>query len=739
MRGPPQLSARCLFILINFTAAAVNAVARDLTYIRSGHERRSPAGDVVQKVLTKYGGSSVIQIVDTANVLNDVLGKACFSSPVIIFRWTVTPEDWVASAYTKMDALYEMIERYRFEQASALKIRAATCLLTLVLGKAFVFRTGAGSGYVAQEALKLMLQQEVPFGVEFQSNIRKAPFVPFPQSLIVYDDHVKVDQVEMIQVLEDLHRKVLRESQHLPTILFLASCGNEHEPSCNTAWHICWYCDLRDSVVVVDPDFSNAIEGIETVASHWAEQTHWKTIQGWFYVSSCPFTLKASACTVEALTIETEISKATNVTFHTHLSPYSSPTVIVSRHAIDFVLHASKMEFVSRVETPVFGLISSDHVAVAGSWVGLRVLEPLTPLAWVGVGLGALAVSAAFTGIYWSSNAMSVKGVFHSLFTVTRVLVDQPAFVEDSSQLTIGGQSELVKRLIWACWLISVLIYTNGYKGIFKSSYVFEPTYGRNWSKLLDMEDFTIYFTSGQWWGIADNYPVVQAVKPCIHPEAFLGDGRHPCASVNRFLELLAAPIFEKTEELAVEFAKRNRLLENSRLVNMWSLPSFVALNLTMPRTAFATPAYALDSDWKTYFLPAVRQKGCKFARHLSRDDTTLQSTFWHGYTKALHSWQQKIVPRAFKTIVSSGRLVLWRKWEALRRERNYTLAERQDGSSSDEYYMPLSFNKSDVQIQFTILCVLLASATLAFMLEILHSVTNVKLRRLARTLGNAP
>ena len=43
-------------------------------------------------------------------------------------------------------------------------------------------------------------------------------------------------------------------------------------------------------------------------------------------------------------------------------------------------------------------------------------------------------------------------------------------------------------------WLFSALLFTNAYKAEFKTNYIFEPVYSRNWtSKLLDMNDFQIF------------------------------------------------------------------------------------------------------------------------------------------------------------------------------------------------------------------------------------------------------
>ena len=76
----------------------------------------------------------------------------------------------------------------------------------------------------------------------------------------------------------------------------------------------------------------------------------------------------------------------------------------------------------------------------------------------------------------------------------------------------------------------------------------------------------------------------------------------------------------------------------SSRVVDVRSLAAIVRVNLTMARTVFVTPAHALDSDWKNYFVPVMRREGLKYARHLDMNDKTLLRTYWYGYTRGLHA-----------------------------------------------------------------------------------------------------
>ena len=124
---------------------------------------------------------------------------------------------------------------------------------------------------------------------------------------------------------------------------------------------------------------------------------------------------------------------------------------------------------------------------------------------------------------------------------------------------------------------------------------------------------------------------------------------------------------------------------------------------------------HSLDHDWRNYFVPAIRKEGLQFVRHFDPTDTTLRRSTWYGYMRGLHPWHEPFVPRVLKTIVSSGRLALGRKWESYRLERKY--AKIRPGSE-DQYFAPLSFNASDVHVQFAILIVLLAMATLVFGVE---------------------
>ena len=80
-----------------------------------------------------------------------------------------------------------------------------------------------------------------------------------------------------------------------------------------------------------------------------------------------------------------------------------------------------------------------------------------------------------------------VSNIPDMVFTVSRILIEQAV---------LPGRVEwkLGRAFVWGMWLLVTLLVTNAYKGVFKSNYILEPKYNRNWTALLDMVDFTLYF-----------------------------------------------------------------------------------------------------------------------------------------------------------------------------------------------------------------------------------------------------
>ena len=131
------------------------------------------------------------------------------------------------------------------------------------------------------------------------------------------------------------------------------------------------------------------------------------------------------------------------------------------------------------------------------------------------------------------------------------------------------------------------------------------------------------------------------------------------------------------------------------------------------PKVAFLSPQHCFESDWE-HFREAMRQDGLKFSINFDELDTTLRQVVRYGYTEGLHPWHQTLVPRRLKTIVSSGILVIWQKWQLMR----FKMACRKKGEELEKV-VPLSFAGSDICLAFYMLGLLLSTSTMAFVYEV--------------------
>ena len=178
-----------------------------------------------------------------------------------------------------------------------------------------------------------------------------------------------------------------------------------------------------------------------------------------------------------------------------------------------------------------------------------------------------------------------------------RPMMDQPVFTTaPDKESTLGLRVELAKRYMWATWLLAALLCTNCYRGIFKSNYIFEPRYTRDWTYLLDMENVTAFFaygnrTSDPRRGGKEEHRGQLPLRPlrCVAPAEFFGDDRHPCVSMETLYEALE--LSRKTGEGdSTRLLKLHRLWERSWLVPVQALKHTLRQNLSKPGSVFVTP-----------------------------------------------------------------------------------------------------------------------------------------------------
>ena len=258
---------------------------------------------------------------------------------------------------------------------------------------------------------------------------------------------------------------------------------------------------------------------------------------------------------------------------------------------------------------------------------------------------------------------------------------------------------------------------------MFSSNYILEPRYTRNWTTLLDMDNFTIFagFVKRRRGSQAR-----RAIRPHLTQINYLNgfgceqlfirswlanDPRQPCYFTSNYMRSAYSP----TESSDGREAIANRV----RIVHMDHIKRLIRTNLTTPKTVFVSLLSYFDSDWQ-YFREAMRaDKTTRFARNYNKEDTTsLSFVAKYGFTAGLHPWLKDNVPRRLKTPVSSGMLGLWRKWKAMRIE--FHEGRRMSRLNLDHsHYAPLSLNGSDVYLVFALFLLCVTVSSVAFASEV--------------------
>ena len=234
MKPVPQLFQ---YVFVLFNAICTNVAATDdgkLTpslpsvFLLSLQQETVPALGVLQEILDTYGSTCIIHLVDIADILKAHSWQTVPPYPLLVSSWNLRIEAWRSFAEAEQDQqnLHQMIQRHRFggKVNSALKIRAFTCLVTLLLGKRLDLLTSTHFIHTIhlQQPVKTLLRQDVVFASEiFNYQRYPDPMVFLPEIYIVYDDDVNI--LEVNNTLDEFNSQILSWSAHMPPILFLGA------------------------------------------------------------------------------------------------------------------------------------------------------------------------------------------------------------------------------------------------------------------------------------------------------------------------------------------------------------------------------------------------------------------------------------------------------------------------------------------------------------------------------------
>ena len=662
--------------------------------------------------------------------------------PVIVDGWSRQCK-LLANNFNDIGGIIDTIAQSRLKyRPRTYKLQHLSCFVTFIVAQERLIRRSKlviknGESSALSEALRMLLCQDFTLWLDSPWNrnagtiLSESP-VFFPESIVYLSENSHISLGYLESELADLDLTLFYPSAaHLPTILLISinkerpeeNCGVRNE-SCDPALLFCLYCEANKKFVPLDS--AHSIKNAEQTASRSIGEVPWITFDREFYwkirVQPCPFTLRTAGnelCTAEHLSIadlafagltSTAARKTPDVTAKGQRFPRVTSGGIRSR--IEFIFPQTALQF---------GFITSDNVYQASSGLNsFPLMQPFGRHVWIAIAIASIAVVVvSFIAIHVSAHHVSLEAASSWLFSVTMVLFSQvrmPAIRKNS----VGHFCSRVDsinwklKLLWAAWLLSVALLASSYSAVFNSNYILEPIYTRDWSLGLGgLENFTfiLAFDDPSVDGAEDGLSGMDCYR--TYKMVLSPDARDSCFFFYEYIDMKNR---ESGGILYNNYHEPRHILEGQ--IQLWplnKLRKIIGSSLMAPKPVFVSPSQYLDSDWELFRVQMRAHKALKFATHFDQEDTSLMSIRSYGFTRGLHWSHNKVVPRRLKTVVTSGLLGLWRKWDTVRKKF------RQRGNKTAtgvQLFLPLSLYGSDMYFIFVLFVLCLAACLGAFLLE---------------------
>ena len=515
-----------------------------------------------------------------------------------------------------------------------------------------------GNEYSRAVVLWTIMRQDVTLGLEtpwvnstgmwkYFDNYPKY----FPESVIMLNMDFKFAASEANNKLTMVDRMLFHSSAHLPTILMILIQRKNASAQCKSALIFCMYCN--DAQRFVPLDCPSAIGTAELTISRYVNQVPWIDFGAWPWnpkTELCPLTLSvkdSERCSAEKLNVASIALSGLNLSEITRQPEFIGEAnqripklYLTAQHST-----AQRPDVAAPVENSQYGLITSDCLLEENQGTNFgSLIKPFNLSVWTAVCLTATAVAFSISGMRF--NCMHLRILALSMLSTCLILLEQFQNVSTTPNEVPGRTNTLINgvkiRCVSAVWLITAFLITNWYKAEFKSKYLFDPVYTRNWTRaMIDMDDFTFYVAFGDESIAADfghelkeGYYFASAdCKNHALPRKsrLVSDPRDPCGLFQDYTNM-------KWVEINRHFSGevRNEMLtvvqDRIRLVPLSLIKNVIRTILLKSKTAFVSPLHLFDSDWN-YFQQAMRSdRKMKFTRfHDSENRTTLKSYKMYG------------------------------------------------------------------------------------------------------------
>ena len=672
----------------------------------------------------------VIQIVDLA----DKVGSVDFtpSSPLLIDRHVLKK--------VKGNAEYDFAgikdSRKSRCKLKGFKMRGYDCIVNvLIVPKEFFFPHI--TSYEVQ-GIETLRRQDYTFGAQMPYFLTAAEYPRFfPETMIIYSQHLH--QMTEMDQLESEFWKFLWS--HLPLRILIAEFdvaapGGKCKLVVRLVRHRRAPRIEQESVGSSEPALLTVV--YEGMATKYAQGSGWLFCREYSCSLQpsneyCPLTLKDDYCAKEEVSIFgfaiegqnfTEIDVVSTSDYG--MGPSIEKLPIRKLVTSEWITDSYSPNFIPITSaTDLSGTVTT----VLSRVVPSSLLDPFPLVIWLLVLASVISLAMAIAGLRGCA-LKTIRILGQSFFTIGRVLVDQPSMPvaghgnRNTRTICSGAvRSSSAVLCLWGTWILTGCLITNCFKGTFKSNYVFEPVYSGNWTSILNMTDYEIFF--------AFHSPPVKSRRgpdplDGIRGVKYLGwsccedryemydDDRKSCTLADNFKDYIES-VDAKLQTNGDVMAWR-KLALNVRLIPFERLRKVISEELARPNTMFLSPSHSFYGDWK-HFKHSMRYEGTKFAYNLdNKEDAALTRMEYYRVPTGLHPRDQKVVPRRLKTLVSSGIRALWRKWAIMRSQ--FESASHKITMEFQEVFLPLSFKTSDIHVVFSLWGLLLGICCIVFGLE---------------------
>ena len=297
--------------------------------------------------------------------------------------------------------------------------------------------------------------------------------------------------------------------------------------------------------------------------------------------------------------------------------------------------------------------------------------------------------------------------------------------------------------MIIYAYLLAVLVLSNTYKGLLKSTCILEPKYATSIRSLFDAQNLTLYFGIEPSFRFGKGENVSCREAQLTAPAAGSEDRKRPAELVNYTTEyyLFWKKTCRSRRRRATELDGRHSCVlfesvigavscwksgnpitsrhctayDNMRkrvnLFCMEDLEKIAATRLAEPRTVFVCPVPYFQEDWDT-IRKVSKSTGVKFMHNRPHKEVLFREPFGYGFSDGFPPENVNIPLFRLKALVSSGILQIWNMWKRI----SFGKPSKSEGGIHT--VTSLSLGNSDVYLIFFLYLIGMVASCGNFILE---------------------